>query len=580
LNRIAPYGLLFLFLSLSWKSYGVTANPIVQRACLDRNTGVLTVYYKSLSDGCGSFAKMILFGRDNSSNPFISLSEHTNVSATQITAPLPNKKKWELYVAVLFACNGVDTLFSNVIFIDDTPPAYLEPDSVSIDLVTQKVIAGWSKAPEPDIMGYSMFKVDPGTGNNTVIDEQDVLSYTFNTSTFDATLSGNKLALAAYDSCKNGGIISSYHSPVLLQFINGQNVDHQCTRSIYMSWTAYVGWPTLSQDVYVKDDVSNNWYIVASIPAGQLNYTFSIPFLGRKYSFFIRSHKTSSGVTSSSNIIQFTTFDFQKPSLLTIKHVSVIDDNTINITGIHDVSPSISKALLQVKNYGSSSWATIATYTPPTLNFSLNHTGLTTQSSKYVYRILLLNTCNAPFDSSKLHISVLLRRNFNNFTWNEYWGWQSLPYSSNLLERNKSGSTWNSLNTSPDSFYFLLDTSRAYCYKVASILTGLNNKPIDTAYSNSICIRVLDTTLIPNTFTPEGINPIFKITNPNLQLGQAQMLILNRWGQEVFKGDALIGWDGKDPKGSYCGPGFYPYLIEVFTPEKREAYKGTVMVLR
>jgi hypothetical protein len=540
----------------------------------------VTVYYKSITDGCGSFSKIVLYGRDNSSNPFNALSEHSILGATQITAALPNKKKWELYVALLYACNGTDTLFSNTIFIDDNPPAYLEPDSISVDIPTQKVIAGWSKAPEPDVMGYSIFKVDPGTGNNTVIDEQNVLGYTFNTTTFDGTLGGNQLALAAYDSCRNGGIISAYHSPVLLKFVNGQNVDYQCTRKIYMSWTPYIGWAASKQDVYVKDDFSNTWSIAASLPAGAVNYTFSIPVLGRQYSFFIRTTKLAAVITSSSNVIDFNASDFQKPAVRSIKHVSVLNDNNIHITGQYTVTPSLGKALLQVKNYGASSWNTLASYNPPIASFAYTHGGLNTQSAKYVYRILLLNTCNEPFDSSESHTSILLKRNFNVFTWNDYWGWNGMTYETDLLAREKSSFTWNNLLTSPDSSYFLMDTSKAYCYKVASILRGINNKPIDTAYSNTICIRVLDTTLIPNSFSPGGINPIFKITNPNLQAGQAQMLIVNRWGQIIFRGDALDGWDGKDPKGDYCGPGFYPYLIEVFTPEKREAFEGTVMILR
>lgn len=577
---LSTYSLLFLLIFFPKFAFSVTIAPVVQRACLDKTTGIVTVYYKSITDGCGSFSKVVLYGRDNSSNPFNALSEHTNLGATQITAALPNKKKWELYVALLYACNGIDTLFSNIIFIDDSPPAYLEPDSISVDITTQKVIAGWSKAPEPDVMGYSIFKVDPATGNNTVIDEQNVLGYTFNTSTFDASLSGNQLALAAYDSCRNGGIISAYHSPVLLKFVNGQNVDYQCTRKIYVSWTPYVGWASSKQDVYVKDDFTNTWYIAASLPAGTVNYTFTIPALGRQYSFFIRTTKNAATITSSSNVIVFNASDFQKPITRSIKHVSVLNDNNIHITGQYEVTPSLGKALLQVKNYGSSSWSTLASYTPPVSTFTFTHGGLMTQSNKYVYRILLLNTCNEPFDSSESHTSMLLKRSFNVFTWNDYWGWNGMTYETDLLDREKSSFTWNNLLTSPDSSYFLIDTSKAYCYKVASILKGINNKPIDTAYSNTICIRVLDTTLIPNSFSPGGINPIFKITNPNLQAGQAQMLIVNRWGQIIFKGDALIGWDGKDPKGDFCGPGFYPYLIEVFTQEKREAFEGTVMILR
>lgn len=554
--------------------------PTLRRACLDKSTGELTVYYSPVTDACGSFVKFMLFGRDNSSDPFVFLSEHSNLASSQIQATLPNKKKWELYIAALYACNGTDTLISNVIFIDDTPPVYIEPDSVSVDYATQQVIAGWSKAPEPDIMGYSIFKVDPGTGNNVVIDEKNVLFYAFNSSTFNASLSGNRMALAAYDSCKNGGVISNYHSPVLLGFNTGQNVNYQCTRNIYIQWSAYIGWTTSEYQIFVKDDVMNTWSIAGTVPGSQLNFTYPIPNLGRTYTFFVRAKKTTSSITSTSNVISFNAQDFIKPLNISIGHVSVVNDNTLNITGKYDITASINKAVLQLKPYGSSSWSTVATFIPPQNSFSFNDNSKNTNTTKYSYRLVLYNQCNEPFDSSTSHTSMVLKRNFNTNSWNDYWAWQSGSHETNLLRKDKTGSTWNNLFTAPDSVYFVMDTTIAYCFRVESINLGLSNVPLDTAYSNTICIRVFDTTLVPNSFSPGGLNPVFKITNPNLTAGQAQMTVYSRWGQKLFSGDAIEGWTGADHNGELVGPGFYPYLIEVLTPEKREVFKGTVMVLR
>lgn len=578
------HGVPHIIFTLIWLAAGtvsgITRAPRLQRACLDRTTGVVTVYFTPEADGCGSFTKYVLYGRDNGSDPFTKLTENTVLGSTSVSATLINKKKWELFLTVYFACNGTDTLNSDTLFIDDTPPAYLEPDSVSIELNSQQMIAGWSKSPDPDVMGYSIFKVDPSTGNNTVIDEQNVLFYTFSTATFNSTQSGNRMALAAYDSCKNGGVISNFHSPVLAEFDAGQNIDYLCTRKIYFKWSAYKGWVVNLYDIYVKDNISNTWSVIATVPGSQLTYTFSIPALGRTYSFFIRAHKAASVITSSSNRIDFVAGDFVKPANLRIGHVSVITDGMIQITGKYDMTASVSKALLQVKNYGSSSWTTLATYTPPTTSFSYNDPNRNTSFQKYTYRILLLNTCNEAFDSSESHTSILLRRSFYTMYWNEYWAWFDNAFTTDLFENPKGSSTWNNLNTFPDSSYILADTTKAFCYRVVSLLAGGGGNPPDTAYSNRICIRVLDTTLIPNTFTPGGMNPVFKIINPNLEPGQAQMNIYNRWGEKIFSGDALVGWDGKDHEGFYLGPGAYPYLIEVFTPEKRKAYKGTVLIIR
>lgn len=557
-----------------------TTPPVVLRACLDRTNSTLTVYFKPSTDACNSFVSYELYGRDNTSNPFNRLATLGVLNSSQITTVLPNKKKWELYLALLYACNGSDTLFSDTLFIDDQPPAYIEPDSVSVDFATQQLRAGWSKAPEPDVMGYSIFKLDPNTGQNNLIDEQNVLTYLFSSSTFDTKTGGNKAGISAYDSCRNGGIISAFHSPMLLRFNTGQNANYLCTRKLYIDWTAYIGWTTDSTEIHVWNSKTNIWALAGKVGPGVLSYIYDIPYLGESYSFFVRARKTSSTISSASNKIDITLGNFVKPTYNRIGHVSVLNNSSIEITASWEFTPSVSKVYIQTKPYGSSAWTTLASPTPAAGSFKITENNKSTSTNKYDYQVVLFNTCGNPFDTSVTHTSILLRKAGFVLSWNDYWGWKNLPYTADLVVRQKQSSTWNNKNAWPDSTLTLLDTSKPECFRVAAIKTGINGKAIDTAWSNEICLRVFDTTLIPDAFSPGGLNPIFKIINPNLEPGQANMIIFNRWGQKIYEGDALSGWNGTDPKGEFVGPGFYPYLINIKTPEKREAFKGVVMVLR
>ena len=569
---------LYIFFTLSVKS--TTIAPTLLRACLDRTTGILTVYMVPTVDGCGSFVSHELYGRDNAANPFTKLATLGTNAATQIVAPLPNKKKWELYLATLYACNGTDTLFSNTVFIDDQPPTYIEPDSVSVDFITQQIRVGWSKSPEPDVMGYSIFKIDPTTGNNLLIDEQSVLTYLFLTSTFNSINPNHKIEIAAYDSCKNGGVISNFHSPVCLSFNTPLNANYLCTKQLHIKWTAYVGWPISSYDVYVWDSKSNTWKLDGTVNGSTLNYIYAIPNLGENYNFYIRAHKSIGSITSSSNVVKITLANFSKPLYNMIGHVSVIDNNTIEVTGTWEPNANINKAVLQTKPYGTSAWSQLYVANVSAGKLLYIDKGKTTNYLKYDYRILLYNSCNVPYDSSAIHTNILLTKSLYALTWNDYWAWKNSTYNTNLNQRARQGSTWNTKNTEPDSSYILADTAKPECYRVASILKGINNKSVDTTWSNEICLRAFDTTLIPGGFTPGGINPTFLIINPNIQLGEARMQIYNRWGAKIFDGDALTGWDGKDGKEEYVGPGFYPYLVSILRPESRETYKGVVMVLR
>jgi gliding motility-associated-like protein len=52
--------------------------------------------------------------------------------------------------------------------------------------------------------------------------------------------------------------------------------------------------------------------------------------------------------------------------------------------------------------------------------------------------------------------------------------------------------------------------------------------------------------VMPNIFTPndDEYNPIFKPIDYNY-LEKGNIFILNRWGEEVFRGDLFVGWNGK-----------------------------------
>ena len=65
---------------------------------------------------------------------------------------------------------------------------------------------------------------------------------------------------------------------------------------------------------------------------------------------------------------------------------------------------------------------------------------------------------------------------------------------------------------------------------------------------------------IPNAFSPNGDNKndIFRLTGEALLFDQLQ--VYNRWGELVFEGDPLIGWDGTY-KGAEVPTGYYVYTV-------------------
>lgn len=74
-----------------------------------------------------------------------------------------------------------------------------------------------------------------------------------------------------------------------------------------------------------------------------------------------------------------------------------------------------------------------------------------------------------------------------------------------------------------------------------------------------------DQLIIPNVFTPnnDGVNDLYYVTSKNIT--EFDMLIVNRWGETVFKTDDItVPWDGTT-NGKACHDGTYFYLIRAQT---------------
>lgn len=558
--------------------FSVGKPPILHRACIDNITGIACLYLTPPKDTCSSFKFYRIYGRDNSVNPFQLLNQTTTLNVNSLCVLLPNKKQWEFYISCFYACNGKDSFNSNKIKIDITAPNYVEPDSVSVDMISQQIIGGWTTPSDADIMGYSLFKVDATSGINSLIDEKNVLSYTFATSTFNSSNGGNRLAIAAYDSCKNGGIISAYHSPVLLSYTLPSN--YRCSRKITLNWNPYVGWKTDSNTLYIFDLNTKKTVLWKRFDGATTSVTISLPYLNTTFGFLIRSKKIGSTITSSSNIIQVNVPDFPKPVTSTnINFLSVESKGTIDIHSAWQTGDTC--RLYYTKS--PLNWKLINLFAPPTSNNNSTLSIINSDLETAQFIIIRSNSCGFFADSSLIFNNILLQSTGKTLVWNEFSAWKNtgLPFSYHIEEN--TGGTWADIG-STNALSFNPTGYGVHEYRIKAIPTTPLNPP-NWSNSNSLLLDLgddpstKDTTLVPSGFSPEGLNPIFKITNLTIRPGESEMIIFNRWGEMVFKGDALIGWDG-NYLGKPASSGLYIYLITAEYKKKRDVFKGTINLLR
>lgn len=104
------------------------------------------------------------------------------------------------------------------------------------------------------------------------------------------------------------------------------------------------------------------------------------------------------------------------------------------------------------------------------------------------------------------------------------------------------------------------------CYAVAAV-DSFQNK---SQASYVVCVDNCSYYDLPNVFSPngDGINDIFKATNPNHVVKRVDMRIFNRWGDLVFQTvEADINWDGKvQNTNRTVSSGVYYFICDVWEP--------------
>jgi gliding motility-associated-like protein len=119
------------------------------------------------------------------------------------------------------------------------------------------------------------------------------------------------------------------------------------------------------------------------------------------------------------------------------------------------------------------------------------------------------------------------------------------------------------------------------CYKIKCIENTNIYNTTSESYSNQICFYFDPKIFIPNAFTPNGINPIFKPIISIADIENYELTIINRWGQAVFNTKKIEdGWNGQ--MGNQDAPnGLYIYQIQINTGFKKEIIKrGLINLIR
>lgn len=114
-------------------------------------------------------------------------------------------------------------------------------------------------------------------------------------------------------------------------------------------------------------------------------------------------------------------------------------------------------------------------------------------------------------------------------------------------------------------------------------LTVINSDGCEASATGRVYLSPIRTLYVPNSFTPndDRFNNTFRAYGEGYDWSTFQMMVYNRWGEEIFRSNVLeVGWDGKY-KSNDVEEGMYAWRIYIDDFYGRTyPFNGHVMLLR
>jgi gliding motility-associated-like protein len=473
-------------------------------------------------------------------------------------------------------------------------------DSISITADGHPIIA-W-EANNDNTIGYFIYR-RTFDGSFFRYEEIDSVPGINSTSYIDYEVSGcNESQWYSVRADAGPGFVDSGWSDTLRTIYLEQPVQNICANTISLQWTDYINMVSQLEGYRIlASEDGGAFYELATVPPGQTNYTHNNPAPGVSYRYKIRAFNEDGSRTSTSCKQTITTRTYQKPSFAHLLFATVEDDAHIRLEWITDDAPISKFEILRSDDGGSFSVINeiedVSTFNPD--NFYIDNSA-DFNARSYYYRINVCDSCGITlFNTGNLtrtiHLTGAPGAGFvNNLQWNEYMGWdlgiatyrvwrqiEGDPASLAMIAELPAGTS-----DYQDDVSSLGNLEGSFVYYIEALENdgdnGFEDFP-DISLSNRVTISQETSVLLPNAFIPGGLPPDneFKPVASFIEQENYQMIIFNKWGQQIFSSTEIsTGWDGTH-NGEVVPGGAYVYVIRFRNAEgQSDELHGTVTVVR
>lgn len=480
------------------------------------------------------------------------------------------------------------------VFSDVTPPTPPDIISASVDTTTNQTVFTWQPSPEDDTNGYIIVQVIDGV--NVIIDTifgQNNTTYEWVGS--DAGANAESWTVAAFDTCYHGtppspntSAANGYHTTIhtTLQY-------DRCASDVRITWSAYNGWPVEAYELYVRVD-NGPPALLASFVPGTFTFLHEAVDHFRNYCYTVRGVSSSGLQTLSNQACLFTAYP-AVPQWNYLRLATVAEENHVVVIDSVQTNARARAYHLERSNNGGL-WEEIAVQPGggPSGTRVFDDLDVLTATRSYQYRVIVEDSCGVPVLTSNQATSINLVAEagldgINRLRWNGYVEWAG-PVTAYSIYRSVADGPFTLLATNApgdweydDDVNAFISTNGKFCYYVEAYESG-NPSGIDaTSTSNIACAVQPEAIWIPNAFiqgTGGGKNSYFKPVFAFVDVKGYELIIYNRWGQEI--------WSSTDPEqpwfgvvdGNYVPQGVYAYYCTALNGAgKRFEERGTVTFL-
>ena len=483
--------------------------------------------------------------------------------------------------------------YSNIIsdsLQDKYQPKIPTITSVGFDTSNQNLKITWNKSSENDIQGYIIYQEINGLSStlDTVLRKDNLINsfYTI----FNPTIKTiSNFRIAAFDYCystppkfQTSAQSTNFYSTILEYNYN------ICSRETELKWNRLNLQDEISvYKIFLKKN--NKWFLIDSTN----NSYFKLVL--EKFTNNTISIETTlkSGYTFFSNLCPVYSKSPSEPKISYTNYASVKND-FIEIK--HTLNPTSGlKQLALFKMNKQNEFMEISKLDAN--NKEITFKDYDVEPSKYTYQYYIqhIDSCNNYVQKNTIQNTILLKENeliddslntssiFNNYIGfvggvNNYTVEKSIDNINFIFHTSivtDSSTIFNHKIQNKETF------DGKICFRVKGVENMNKFGTKSESYSNSVCYYFKPKIFIPNSFTPNGKNPIFLPIINFSQIDTYDFTIFNRWGQPVFRtSDTNEGWNGINGTEE-CPNGLYVYQLKINDSSDKEIIKrGLINLIR